>query len=126
MLIDLSSWYKSSLAPKIEAIQNAMEQHRIVHSTYDAPKGTSVRSVEPYYLVFHWVHMVSVGLVSNPAGLPPVQAQPHDRSFYRRSLYTTPSPFTGSGPGADLSHAISGVRPICPVLPLAAGGRIRC
>ena len=54
MLIDLSSWYKSSLAPKIEAIQNAMEQHHLVHFTYDAPKGTSVRSVEPYYLVFHW------------------------------------------------------------------------
>lgn len=54
MLIDLSSWYKSSLAPKIETIQNAMEQHHLVHFTYDAPKGTSVRSVEPYYLVFHW------------------------------------------------------------------------
>ena len=54
MLIDLSSWYKSSLAPKIEAIQNAIEQHHLVHFTYDAPKGTSVRSVEPYYLVFHW------------------------------------------------------------------------
>ena len=54
MLIDLSSWYKSSLAPKIKAIQNAMEQHHLVHFTYDAPKGTSVRSVEPYYLVFHW------------------------------------------------------------------------
>ena len=54
MLIDLSSWYKSSLAPKIEVIQNAMEQHHLAHFTYDAPKGTSVRSVEPYYLVFHW------------------------------------------------------------------------
>ena len=54
LLIDLSSWYKSSLAPKIEAIQNALEQHHLVHFTYDAPKGTSVRSVEPYYLVFHW------------------------------------------------------------------------
>lgn len=48
MLIDLSSWYKSSLAPKIETIQNAMEQHHLVHFTYDAPKGTSVRSAEPY------------------------------------------------------------------------------
>ena len=72
------------------------------------------------------VHMVSVGLVSNPAGLPLVQAQPHDKPFYRRSLYTTPSPFAGFGPGADLSHTISGVRSLCPGLPLAAGGRIRC
>lgn len=54
LLIDLSSWYKSSLAPKIEAIQRAIEQHHLVQFTYDAPKGTSVRSVEPYYLVFHW------------------------------------------------------------------------
>ena len=45
---------KLSAGPKIEAIQNAMEQHHLVHFTYDAPKGTSVRSVEPYYLVFHW------------------------------------------------------------------------
>ena len=54
MLIDLSSWYKSSLAPKIETIQKAIEQHHLVHFTYDAPKGTSVRRVEPYYLLFHW------------------------------------------------------------------------
>ena len=54
LLIDLSSWYKSSLAPKIEAIQRAIEQHHLVQFTYDAPKGTSVRSVEPYYLIFHW------------------------------------------------------------------------
>ena len=52
MLIDLSSWYKSSLAPKIETIQTAIQQHQLVQFTYDAPKGTSVRRVEPYYLVF--------------------------------------------------------------------------
>ena len=112
MLIDLSSWYKSSLAPKIEAIQNAMERHHLVHFTYDAPKGTSVRSVEPLLSGLSLVHMVYVGLVSNPAGLPPVQAQPHDKPFYRRSLYTTPSPFARSGPGADLSNSISGVCPL--------------
>ena len=54
MLIDLSSWYKSSLAPKIEAIQTAIQQHQQVQFTYDAPKGTSTRRVEPYYLVFRW------------------------------------------------------------------------
>ena len=54
MLIDLSSWYKSSLAPKIEAIQTAIQQHQLVQFTYDAPKGTSTRRVEPYYLVFRW------------------------------------------------------------------------
>ena len=54
MLIDLSSWYKSSLAPKIEALQTAIQQHQLVQFTYDAPKGTSTRRAEPYYLVFRW------------------------------------------------------------------------
>ena len=54
MLIDLSSWYKTSLPPKIERIQSAIEQHRAIHFTYFSPKGESVRTVEPCYLVFHW------------------------------------------------------------------------
>ena len=54
MLIDLSSWYKTSLPPKIELIQSAMEQHRTIRFAYCSPKGESARTVEPYYLVFHW------------------------------------------------------------------------
>ena len=54
MLIDLSSWYKTSLPPKIELIQGAIEQHRTLRFTYFSPKGESVRTVEPCYLVFHW------------------------------------------------------------------------
>ncbi|MBM6888002.1 helix-turn-helix transcriptional regulator [Pseudoflavonifractor phocaeensis] len=54
MLIDLSSWYKTSLPPKIELIQDTIEQHRAIRFTYFSPKGESVRTVEPYYLVFHW------------------------------------------------------------------------
>ena len=54
MLIDLSSWYKTSLPPKIELIQGAIEQHRTIRFTYFSPKEESVRMVEPYYLVFHW------------------------------------------------------------------------
>ena len=54
MLIDLSSWYKTSLAPKIELIQGAIEQHRAIRFTYFSPKGESARAVEPYCLVFHW------------------------------------------------------------------------
>ena len=54
MLIDLSSWYKTSLPPKIELIQGAIEQHRTIRFAYFSPKGESVRTVEPYYLVFHW------------------------------------------------------------------------
>ena len=54
MLIDLSSWYKTSLPPKIELIQGAIEQHRTIRCAYFYPKGESVRTVEPFYLVFHW------------------------------------------------------------------------
>ena len=54
MLIDLSSWYKTSLPPKIELIQSAIEQHRAIRFTYFSPKGESKRTVEPFYLVFHW------------------------------------------------------------------------
>ncbi len=54
LLIDLSSWYKTSLPPKIEQIQEAIEQHRTIRFTYYSPKGESERAVEPYYLVFHW------------------------------------------------------------------------
>jgi len=54
MLIDLSSWYKSSLAPKIERIQSAIESQKIVCFRYYAPSGESERMIEPYYLVFRW------------------------------------------------------------------------
>ena len=54
MLIDLSSWYKGSLAPKIEVIQSAIENRHIIQFMYYAPSGESNRRVEPYYLVFQW------------------------------------------------------------------------
>lgn len=54
MLIDLSSWYKGSLAPKIEVIQSAIENRRIIRFKYYSPSGESNRRVEPYYLVFRW------------------------------------------------------------------------
>ena len=54
MLIDLSSWYKLSLAPKIEAIQSAIENRHLLEFEYYAPSGESDRTIEPYYLVFRW------------------------------------------------------------------------
>lgn len=54
ILIDLSSWYKGSLAPKIEVIQSAIENRHLLSFQYYAPSGESERSVEPYYLVFKW------------------------------------------------------------------------
>ena len=54
ILIDLSSWYKETLAPKIAAIQDAIENRHIVDFYYYAPSGEGKRSIEPYYIVFKW------------------------------------------------------------------------
>ena len=54
MLIDLSSWYKETLAPKIESIQEAIDNRNLLDFKYYAPSGESVRTIEPYYLVFQW------------------------------------------------------------------------
>lgn len=54
ILIDLSSWYKASLAPKIELLHQAIHSGQKVSFTYFAPKGESRRSVEPYDLIFQW------------------------------------------------------------------------
>lgn len=54
VLIDLSSWYKNSLAPKIEMIRNAIDDAMELSFLYYAPKGESRRRIEPYYLIFRW------------------------------------------------------------------------
>ena len=54
ILIDLSSWYKDSLAPKISTIQDAIENRHLIMFTYYGPKGESRREIEPYYVVFKW------------------------------------------------------------------------
>ncbi|RGU93548.1 YafY family transcriptional regulator [Clostridium sp. AF15-17LB] len=54
ILIDLSSYYRSTLAPKIEKIQDAIENRRYIAFRYYAPKGESVRKIEPCLLVFQW------------------------------------------------------------------------
>ena len=54
ILIDLSSWYKDSLAPKIGTIQDAIENRHLITFTYYGPKGESRREIEPYYVVFKW------------------------------------------------------------------------
>lgn len=54
ILIDLSSWYKESLAPKIEMIRNAIDNCRELKFRYYAKQGESNRCIHPYYLIFHW------------------------------------------------------------------------
>lgn len=54
ILIDLSSWYKDSLAPKIELIRNAIDSCLELQFRYYAPQGESDRCIKPYYLIFRW------------------------------------------------------------------------
>ncbi len=54
ILIDLASWYKTTLAPKIATIQDAIENRRLLAFRYFAPSGESERTIEPYYIVFKW------------------------------------------------------------------------
>lgn len=54
VLIDLSSWSKESLAPKISLIQDAVEERRQIAFYYYAPGGNGTRNIEPYYLIFKW------------------------------------------------------------------------
>lgn len=54
ILVDLSGWSKSGLAPKIEGIHDAIEGRRMLSFAYHAPGGESRRLLEPYDLIFHW------------------------------------------------------------------------
>lgn len=54
ILINLSSWYKDSLALKIETVQSAIAGKAKLSFTYYAPNATTERIIEAYYLVFQW------------------------------------------------------------------------
>lgn len=54
ILIDLSSWYKNSLAPKIEIIREGIDCGIELEFLYFSPKGESRRTIEPYFLIFRW------------------------------------------------------------------------
>lgn len=54
VLIDLSAWYKDSLAPKIELIRSAIDRQLELTFYYYSPSGESQRTIEPYYLIFRW------------------------------------------------------------------------
>ena len=54
VLIDLSSWYKDSLAPKIELIRTAIDSCLELRFCYYFVKGEMQREIEPYYLIFCW------------------------------------------------------------------------
>lgn len=54
MLIDLSSWYRGILAPRIELIHTAISETERICFLYFSPRGETLRRIEPYHLVFQW------------------------------------------------------------------------
>ena len=54
ILIDLSSWHRDTLAPKIGLIQDAIELRKRIGFAYYSPGGETKREIEPYYLIFKW------------------------------------------------------------------------
>lgn len=54
VLIDLASWYKQSLAPKIDVIRTAIDECRPLSFQYYAPDREGRREIEPCYLIFRW------------------------------------------------------------------------
>lgn len=54
ILVNLASYYKGSLAPKIEMIQTAIDESRLISFQYYANSGESKRVLEPYLIVFQW------------------------------------------------------------------------
>lgn len=54
IVINLASWYKTSLVPKVELLQTAIEQRQLVSFLYYSPREESSRTIEPYLLVFQW------------------------------------------------------------------------
>ena len=54
IVIDLSSHYKNSLAPKFETIKKAINQRQLIAFYYYSPKGESSRRIEPYLVVYQW------------------------------------------------------------------------
>jgi len=55
IVIDLASYYKKDLAPKIEMIKQAILNNKIIQFDYYYSKGESRRRIEPHIVVFQWI-----------------------------------------------------------------------
>lgn len=53
-LINLASWDKAALAPKLELLHSAIAEGRQAAFTYCGPGGETERLIEPYKLLFQW------------------------------------------------------------------------
>ena len=54
VVIDLSSYYKEDLAPKLELLRQAVRESRCVAFHYCCSTGETDRRIEPYLIVFKW------------------------------------------------------------------------
>ena len=54
VVIDLASYYKESLTPKIELIKRAVLEARLIEFDYYSDKGEARRRIEPYFVAFQW------------------------------------------------------------------------
>ena len=120
MLIDLSSWYKTSLPPKVELIQSAIEQHRAIRFHRISPPRGNRCARGALLSGVPLVGLVCVGLVPEPGGFPAVQAEPHDGS-HRRGGLSAP----GCAPAGSWSRSGSfrrSIRSPYSLNPAAAGG----
>jgi len=54
VVINLSSWYQSSLPPKFELIKDAIERKKKIEFHYYGPGGDNTRLLEPCLLIFEW------------------------------------------------------------------------
>lgn len=61
ILIDLSSHYKNSLAPKIEDLKNAIQNCQCVKFDYYNRSGEKQVKLEPYFVIFQWSSWYAFG-----------------------------------------------------------------
>ncbi len=54
VVIDLSSYYKDSLSPKIALFKDAIRQKQTVAFDYYSPQGETRREIDPYCIEFRW------------------------------------------------------------------------
>lgn len=54
IIVDLSSWDKSAVSPKLETVRSAAESRKKLGFMYYSPERTERREIEPYRLVFQW------------------------------------------------------------------------
>lgn len=69
ILIDLSSHYKNSLAPKISDLKNAIESSLSVEFTYCNKSGERQVALNPYLIVFQWSSCYVLGYDQTRCGI---------------------------------------------------------